>query len=152
MAKKLPIEKGEKNKILRRKSVELATEKITSSEIKELIGDIIKTMKEEKGVGLAAPQIGENIRLFCVDTKEKPLIFINPRITKKSLGKEIADEGCLSLPGVWGPVKRSKSVEVSFYNEQGIKIKIKASGLLARVIQHEYDHLDGILFIDRLKK
>lgn len=152
MPKKLPIITGEKNIILRTKSQELTLEEIKLQETQELIRDLALTMKENNGIGLAAPQVGKNIRIFVVSFKDAFQVCINPKITRKSLRKEIEEEGCLSLPGKWGMVKRSKKVTLEFLNQNGEKIKIKATGLLSRVLQHELDHLDGVLFIDKIIK
>jgi peptide deformylase len=135
--------------ILRQKSHNVTDP--SDSKIKKLIPQMMATMKEENGVGLAAPQVGENIRMFVVNHKEKEMVFINPVIVKKSLIKEWGEEGCLSIPGKFGEVKRSKRVAVEYLNEGGVKQSLKAHGLLSRIIQHEIDHLDGILFIDKCK-
>jgi len=124
-----------------------------SSKIKTLIKDMLDTMYVNNGVGLAAPQIGENLRIFVIDvsTNEEPLnpiVFINPKIIKKS-GAIKADEGCLSFPSVYTEVKRYQKVMVKALDRNGKPFVLEADGdLLARAIQHEYDHLDGILFID----
>jgi len=137
---------------LREKSIAVDLEKIKSKKLKELSADMAKTMKEKDGVGLAAPQVGKNIRLIVVNTKDGIICMINPKITKKSWAKEWGEEGCLSVPGVYGHVKRCKKVNCIYFNKEGIKTKIQAEGLMAVVIQHETDHLDGILFIDKAKE
>lgn len=152
MTKILSVLQGENNKILRNKSVELTDEEIKSEEIQQLIKNMAITMLDKDGAGLAAPQVGKNIRLFVVETKDGSLVFINPKITRKFFKKEIDTEGCLSLPGIWGKVKRNYRVKVEFIDKNGNKQSLKAQGLLARVIQHESDHLDGILFIDKIEK
>jgi peptide deformylase len=136
---------------LRKKSQAVSESEIISGKYEELCADLGKTMTEKEGVGLASPQIGKNIRLISVNTKNGTLILFNPKITKKSLLKEWGEEGCLSVPFVFGEVKRHKKITCVFCNRKGKKDEIKASGLLARVIQHETDHLDGILFIDKAK-
>ncbi|MBD3359885.1 MAG: peptide deformylase [Candidatus Buchananbacteria bacterium] len=136
------------NPILRKKSTEIA--KITPG-IKRLILDMVKTMKKDNGIGLAAPQIGQNIRLCLINTAKGPLALINPKITWKSLRKEIEEEGCLSCPDDWGPVKRAKVIYVKALNDKSQPISFRAQGLFARVIQHEVDHLDGILIIDKFE-
>lgn len=113
--------------------------------------DMAATMIEDQGVGLAAPQIGRNIRLIIVNSNEGPVAMFNPVLLKKSLRKEWGEEGCLSIPKVFGDVKRHKSVRCRFITPEGIERTIDTSGLMARVIQHEIDHLDGILFIDTAK-
>ncbi|MFA5188341.1 MAG: peptide deformylase [Patescibacteria group bacterium] len=136
------------NPILRQKAQEI--NKITPA-IKQLILDMGQSMKENKGVGLAAPQIGQSIRLCVISTEQGPLALINPQITRKSLRKEAEEEGCLSCPGVWGLVKRSKVIYVKALNQDGKDIKFRAEGLFARVIQHEVDHLAGVLIIDKFE-
>ncbi len=150
----LKLEKGEKNKILRTKSEDI--KKYSAAELQKLIFEMRDTMYKENGIGLAAPQIGKNIRLFTVgfdyNKKEKFSYFINPKILKKSENMEELEEGCLSVPGLYGKVKRPARVNLEFEDIYGQKHKIKASGLLARVIQHEMDHLDGTLFVDKATK
>ena len=117
-------------------------------------------MKENEGIGLAAPQVGQLKRIIVVHpieertieekSKIKPQVFINPKIIKKSREAIIDEEGCLSFPGLFLKIKRAKGVEIETQNEKEEKIRIEAEGLLARIFQHEIDHLDGILFIDRL--
>jgi len=145
------------NPILRKKSEEV---KEVTEDIKKLGQEMIQTMMEKDGLGLAAPQVGELKRIIVVypirersleeKAKKTPQVFINPKIIKKSRETIIDEEGCLSLPGLFLKIKRAKEVEIEALNERGEKIKIKAEDLLARVFQHEIDHLDGILFIDRL--
>jgi peptide deformylase len=133
------------NPILRKKC-----EKVESltPEMKKLIEDMIETMREKGGVGLAAPQVGILKRIIVVETTEGPRGFVNPKIVKKSREKEIMEEGCLSFPGLFLKVKRAKEAEIETLDENGKRIKVQ--GFLARVLQHEIDHLDGILFIDRI--
>ena len=105
---------------------------------------------QPEGVGLAAPQVGVSKRIIVVKTEKGPAVFINPKIVKKSRKKEAEEEGCLSLPGIWLKVKRVSEVELAALDINGKKIKIKIGGLLARIFQHEIDHLDGILIINRV--
>ena len=140
------------NSCLREKSKSLTLDEIKSESTNKLIQDMVKAMQEEKGLGLAAPQVGVNKRLFLVATDKGAVAFINPKISRRSFAKATEEEGCLSIPEVFGPVKRSKKVTVSFRTVDGKKQKIVAKGLLAQVVQHETDHLDGILFIDKVKK
>lgn len=140
------------DKILKKKA--LPVEKI-DREILDLIQNMKETMTEEKegkvkGVGLAGNQIGILKRVIVVLTKQGPKGFINPKILKFSKEKEIGKEGCLSLPGLWLEIKRPRTAEISAIDETGKEIKISAEGFLARVFQHEIDHLDGILFFERL--
>ncbi|MDD5071684.1 MAG: peptide deformylase [Patescibacteria group bacterium] len=150
MAKILPIIKNP-SQLLREKSEEIDLKKIKPNELKNFCADMIKTMKEKDGVGLAAPQVGKNIRLIAISTKDGPKIMINPKIMGKSWAKEWNEEGCLSVPGVYGKVKRHKKINCVYFDKKGHKTKIQAQGLMAFVIQHEIDHLDGILFIDKAK-
>ena len=138
------------NEILRKKSQKVAD--ISNKKIQDLIPEMIETMLIEDGVGLAAPQIGENIRMVVINHKDNTLVMINPKIIKKSFIKEWGEEGCLSVPNKYGEVKRHKRVVVKYQNEGSENKELKAHGLLARIVQHELDHLDGILFIDKARK
>jgi peptide deformylase len=138
-------------KSLREKSLAVDENKIIIQDFKKLAEDLEETMIKKEGIGLAAPQVGENIRLIVINTKKGPILMFNPKIMKKSWLKEWGEEGCLSVPLVFGDVNRHKKITCVFCNRKGAKEKINASGLLARVIQHEIDHLDGILFIDKAK-
>lgn len=138
--------------ILRNKSIELNFVEVSENELEALCRNMTATMLESDGVGLAAPQIGKNIRVAVVNTDEGPICLINPKITKKSILKEWGEEGCLSVPDVFGQVKRHKKITCQYQDQTGKKINLKAEGLFARVIQHELDHLDGILFIDKTRK
>lgn len=151
MAKLLPI-KVFTCPVLRQKSRALKTDELQNKEIQQLILDMEKTMIEKDGVGLAAPQVGHNIRVIVINTQDGILALINPRILRKSWKKEILEEGCLSLPEIFGLVKRSAKVSLVALDKKGKKIRFQASGFFARVIQHEVDHLDGVLFIDKAKK
>ena len=136
------------NPILRKKSK--AIRKITP-EISKLINEMFEAMYANNGVGLAAPQIGKNIQLAVVDIGDKnQIILINPKIKKRS-GKQIFQEGCLSVPGFDGPVERASHIFVKCLNSKGDPIEIEVQGFLATVIQHEMDHLTGKLFVDRVK-
>jgi len=136
---------------LRRRSKELGKQDIDNPAFESLIANMVETMLAKDGVGLAAPQIGHNIRLIVVNTKDGVLPMINPVISNKSLSKEWDEEGCLSVPNTFGLVKRHKKIRCQFLSLDGQAKRIEAKGLLARVIQHETDHLDGILFIDKAK-
>ncbi|MBN2812701.1 MAG: peptide deformylase [Bacteroidales bacterium] len=128
--------------------------------LKALISDMFDTMYKSDGMGLAAPQIGKSLRLFVVDATsladEDPALadfkkaFINPRLELLGEDTEVMNEGCLSLPKIREEVKRLNRVRISYYDENFNFIEEEYEGLKARVIQHEYDHLDGILFIDRI--
>ncbi|NJD62971.1 MAG: peptide deformylase [Deltaproteobacteria bacterium] len=127
---------------------------LVNDRIRELVRDMFETMRAASGVGLAAPQIGVGKRVIVVDVSavEKdiaPLALVNPRIVE-SRGLVVGVEGCLSIPGVEGEVPRGEVVLVKAQDDQGRPVQLTARGLLARALQHEIDHLDGILFIDRI--
>lgn len=140
------------NQGLRQKSKKVEISEITQKEFQRFLHDFVKTMKAKDGIGLAAPQVGRHVRIIAVNTKNDPIVLINPRIIKKSWKKNEAEEGCLSLPGIFGMVKRKNIIKVVCHDKAGKKLEFKAKGLFARVILHETDHLDGILFIDKVKK
>ena len=121
-----------------------------NDEIRKLVEDMFETMEEYDGVGLAGPQVGKKLRLFvAMADDEIKRVFINPQIIKTSQETSDYDEGCLSIPQVYETINRPKEVTVQALNEKGRPFTLEADGLLARIIQHEYDHLDGILYIDR---
>ncbi len=146
------------NKKLRERSQEVV--KIDQGLVK-FIDDMVDTLRSKPGLGLAAPQVGKNIRVVLIESKgvkdeegnvlyeNIPLmILINPEIIKYSKEKIEMEEGCFSVPNVFGPVVRPKKIKVIAQDLKGKKVEINASGLLARVIQHEVDHLNGVLFTD----
>lgn len=153
------------NPKLRQKSAKI---KIVDEKIRQLVLDMLEIMKANKGLGLSAIQTGNPIRLIVAEYKidkeaEKNFktdvildeeipqtILINPKITLLSKEKETIDEGCLSLPGIEIPIERSKRAHILAQDLDGNKIKIRAKGIFARVLQHEIDHLDGILITDRI--
>ena len=118
--------------------------------IKKLLEDMATTMYDENGVGLAAPQVGVSLRVVVIDTGEGLIEIINPNIIKTE-GVACDTEGCLSIPGILGEVERAAKITVEFSDRKGKIKRINAQGLLARAFQHEIDHLDGILFIDKAK-
>ena len=122
--------------------------KITKK-IAKLIDDMLETMYEANGVGLAAPQVGVSKRIVVLDVGEGPVVLVNP-VLEEASGEEIDVEGCLSIPGRWVYVKRSSAVEITALNEKGKAVRIKADGFLARALQHELDHLDGVLMLERM--
>lgn len=143
----LGLQTGKNNPILREKSKSINQ---IDEEILNLIKDMNKIMIKNNGMGLAACQIGKDIQLFVVDKNySDKCVFINPKIIKLSKETEIIEEGCLSLPELFIPVKRAKSLKIKATNESGKKFKIKAKDMLARAIQHEMDHLNGILITDK---
>jgi len=153
---------------LRKPSVKIEKKILLSDEIQQLIKDMITTMYGDDGVGLAAPQVKKNIRI-CVIGKEsikkdysiiskindinfnKDIILVNPKWTKLNRKTTNDIEGCLSVPKTYGKVKRCRDITVEAMNKKGENIKFEAYNFFARVIQHEIDHLDGILFIDKAK-
>lgn len=119
--------------------------------VQRLIDDMVKTMQQSKGVGLAAPQIGVSLRVMVLQMpEEEPLAIINPEIVKRSGEREVI-EGCLSVPGYQGEIKRSASVTVKGLNRQGKAIRIKATGLMAQALEHEIDHLNGVLYLEHIE-
>lgn len=137
------------NPILRKKSQEINPEQISDKDFQNFIQDMKTTMLKKDGIGLAAPQVGKNIQIFTINTDDGPRAFINPKILKKSWRKSTMEEGCLSVPNVYLPVKRSVKISVKYLDDQGKPQKHSISGLMARVFQHEFDHLEGILIIDK---
>jgi peptide deformylase len=121
-----------------------------NDEIRQLAEDMFETMIEKEGVGLAAPQIGKSLRMFVlIADDDVRRVFINPQIIQTSSETGEYDEGCLSIPQVYETIVRPLKVTVQALNEKGRLFTLEADGLLARIIQHEYDHLEGILYIDR---
>ena len=134
--------------VLRRRAKAVET---VTPELKRIIADMVDTMYDEVGLGLAAPQVGVSLRLMVVgdDDGRDARALINPVIAEEG-GEVVAEEGCLSIPGVFAPVRRAEWVRLEAQDEAGRPVSITARGLRARVFQHEMDHLDGVLFIDRL--
>ncbi|MFC1638284.1 peptide deformylase [Patescibacteria group bacterium] len=122
-----------------------------SEETQNLIKEMVQTMRSNNGLGLAAPQVGVSLKLCVIEEGGILYTLINPKITKTSKETSSAEEGCLSFPGKFIQIERSEKVTVLYLNEKGERCKIKTSGLLARALQHEIDHLNGILFINRAK-
>jgi peptide deformylase len=135
--------------VLRRRAREVEA---VTPEIRRLVDDMVDTMYDEVGIGLAAPQIGASLRLMVVGDEEGRGVqaLVNPVIVEQG-GSVTAEEGCLSLPGVFAPVSRAEWVTLQAQDLEGAPMSIRARGLRARVFQHEIDHLDGVLFIDRLE-
>ncbi|MBP94890.1 peptide deformylase [Candidatus Poribacteria bacterium] len=141
-----------KDPILRRKAVEVRNFDFSLSSLTE---NMFETMYDSKGIGLAAPQIGISQRLIVIDIEEidadfPPLALVNPTITESS-GEELGEEGCLSLPDFRAIVRRFTEISINAQNIDGQAVHFSAQGLMARVLQHEIDHLDGILITDRLR-
>jgi peptide deformylase len=146
------------NKILRQNA-----RKVTSfdAELQTLIDDMVDTMRAAPGVGLAAPQVDVPLRVIVVEFSEDPedeetppklYTLVNPEIARASAEEELGTEGCLSIPGIVGDVERPLTVTVKGLNRRGQPVKIKAGGWLARIFQHEVDHLNGILFVDKAER
>ncbi|HEY9089232.1 MAG TPA: peptide deformylase [Anaerolineaceae bacterium] len=143
--------------VLRRKAHKITT---FDNDLQTLIDDMVETMRQAPGVGLAAPQVGVSTRLIVVEygddedenAPKKLYIIANPEIVKASDEMENGAEACLSVPGLVGEVDRYEKILVKGYNRRGQPVKIKAEGWLARIFQHEIDHLDGVLFTDRASK
>ena len=150
------------NDILRRKAQPVET---IDGDVRRLLDDMVETMRAAPGVGLAGPQVNVPLRAIVIEYGEdadqegngkppekKLFTLVNPEITRASTDTETATEGCLSIPGLIGDVERAASVTVKALNRRGQPVKIKARGWLARIFQHEVDHLNGVLFIDRAEK
>jgi peptide deformylase len=138
------------NPILRQKAAKIKDP--LAKKIQELILNMFEILHLSKGIGLAAPQVGKSLRLCIIEVEGVQYALINPKITAKSRKKVLADEGCLSFPGQFFQISRYSDVQVRYTDKNGKPGKIKGQGLLARALQHEIDHLDGILFIDKIKK
>ena len=117
------------------------------AKLKDLLDNMAETMYEANGIGIAAPQVGEALRMVVIDIGDGLIELVNPKITFRE-GSETDSEGCLSVPGIFGEVERASKVKVEFLDRRGKRKHITAKGLLARCIQHELDHLEGVLFID----
>lgn len=144
-------------KFLRKKTVPFDFKKFTRKEVNELITRMRRIMHTANGIGLSANQIGLEFSVFVAEVPDaqggtKFYAVFNPKIEKVDKATITFEEGCLSVPGQWGEVTRAEQIVVSGYNKMGKKVKVKAWGLLARVFQHEIDHLNGKLFIDKAKK
>ena len=148
----LTVNKRDGEKFLRRKTVAFDFPKYPKKEIDELIKTMRAVMKRENGIGLAANQIGMNVRVFVAQVENKFYSIFNPDLEKISEQTINADEGCLSVPMKFGSTPRAEKVVLKGQDKNGRPVKIKAWGLLARVFQHEVDHLNGKLFIDTAKE
>jgi len=136
------------NKILSTPSS--AVDNFSVSSIKNLIEDLKDTVVSENGVGIAAPQIGQSLRVIVINYQKEPYAIINPEITWRANGTSFLEEGCLSVPDIFVKVERPKKVTVTGIDEKGNVIEMKAKDMLAKVLQHEIDHIDGILISNYL--
>lgn len=160
------------NPLLRAETKAVALSEIKSPDIKKVIEKMSRALRSAPdGIGIAAPQIGVSLKIFLaseealkvntanektdIESKEKRwqyYVFINPKILKYSRKRNVSAEGCLSTPGLYGTVKRSEKVKIEAYNEHGKKFQMGVKGLFSRLLQHEVDHLNGILFIDKAER
>jgi peptide deformylase len=145
------------NPVLRERALEVPADRFGTRFLRDLGRDLVRTMFEDSGVGLAAPQIGVSVRVFAYfvpgegDHDEvPPRVLVNPTLTLLGEATEAGWEGCLSVPGLRGVVKRHPVVNVSAFDTDGTQLSFQAEGFHARVIQHENDHLDGVVFLDRM--
>jgi len=144
----LPICRFPQDSVLRQKAKRVSR---LDNSIQRLIDDMVETMQQANGVGLAAPQVGVSLRVIVLQMpEEEPMAIINPEIVKH-LGEQEVNEGCLSVPGYFGEIKRAASVMVKGRDRQGKAIRIKATGLMAEALEHEIDHLNGTLYIDHVE-
>lgn len=144
-------------KILGKKIELVSAEDIKKGSYGSLVSDMKSAMKENQGVGLAANQVGKDIAAFVIDENlakemEIPEVYFNPEITEYSKDVDEMEEGCLSIPGYYVPILRSKKIKIKFVDESGEKKKMKVRGFAARVLQHETDHLNGLTIKNRFKK
>ncbi len=135
--------------VLRKRSRALNLSELKSGAYESLFTDLRETMIAANGIGIAAVQCAKLHRVFFVKTDEYEGVFVNPHMESRSKETEEAEEGCLSIPGKWGMIPRSLRVKITAYDRHGRLFTLKASGLLAKVLQHESDHLDGKMIIDR---
>lgn len=134
---------------LRERSVEVDPKTIGTPEFQTLLDDMIETMFVEDGVGIAASQVGHNVRAFIVNDKGKGIAFINPTVELIGDLSEESEEGCLSVPGVYGIVMRAKKANVTALDRHARRVSFTVKGFPAIIFQHEMDHLEGILFVDK---
>ena len=145
------------NKILGKTTEKVVLKDIKNGSFKELVLGMKKSMKDNEGIGLAGNQINKDLSIFVIDEKLAaengvPDVFFNPEITEYSKGIDEMEEGCLSIPGYGANLKRSKKIKIKALDENGNKLKLKVRGFLARVLQHETDHLNGITIKDRVER
>jgi peptide deformylase len=143
----------EPNPVLHARAQEVTAVEVVTPEFRQLIVDMVETMRNHgRGVGLAGPQIGVSKRVFVAESPDGAIALVNPVFTAKSWKMTKDEEGCLSVPGKFDKVMRHKAVSVKALNADGQPIAFAAEGFFARILQHETDHLDGILFTDRVEE
>ncbi len=150
MAKRkiLVVDNPNERRVLRAKAKKVSR---FDAYLERLVADMWETMREAPGVGLAAPQVGESIRVLVAEYEDEAVALVNPEIIKRSEDEELGQEGCLSIPGFIGDdVPRASAITVKARDPRGKEIRVKAEGWFARILQHEIDHLDGVLFTDRV--
>ena len=134
-------------------SKEVTLKELESDKMQQFIDELVDAMERFDGIGIAACQVGHTVRIFVVDKHysktDEHLVFINPRLVSLSEKKNTMEEGCLSVPGVYGPIERATKVRVKALDRNGKSLDIKAKGMYARILQHESDHLEGVLYIDK---
>ncbi len=138
--------------VLRKRAAEVEIKELSTPKFKKFLEDMLETMYAANGIGIAAPQVGESVRVFIAESGKGPIALINPVFTKKSWKLLKGEEGCLSVPGKFDKVLRHKSLSVEAFTTNGQHIAFTAEGFFARVLQHEMDHLDGLLYVDRVKE
>ncbi|HET9109321.1 MAG TPA: peptide deformylase [Ktedonobacterales bacterium] len=150
MAKRkiLVVDNPNERRVLRAKAKKVSR---FDAYLERLVADMWETMREAPGVGLAAPQVGESIRVLVAEYDDEAVALVNPEIIKRSDDEELGQEGCLSIPGFLGDdVPRASAITVKARDPRGKEIRVKAEGWFARILQHEIDHLDGVLYTDRI--
>ena len=136
------------NPILKQKSKRV---RVIDDSVQKLIDNMLETMHSASGVGLAAPQVGVPLRVIVISMpEEESIVLINPEVVRRK-GERLVNEGCLSVPGYFGEIKRAESITVKGLDPSGKKIRIKANELLAQVLEHEIDHINGVLYLDHLE-
>lgn len=133
--------------ILKKRAAAIAN---ITPEIRELGEDMEEALGKYQGVGLAGPQVGVSSRVIVVQDGDKTIVCVNPEITRQSRATSVQEEGCLSIPNIFLPIRRPASITVTYQDLQGTRVRRNATGLAARIFQHEIDHLNGILIIDRV--
>ena len=136
--------------VLHQRAAEVDPKEIATPVFQKLIADMVETMYAAKGVGIAATQIGKGLRIFIAESPEGPIAMVNPVFVKKSAAMANDQEGCLSIPKKYDDVMRHKSVTIKALSADGKPVQFTAHGMFARILQHELDHLDGKLYVDRI--